>query len=312
MSADPRVVFAGTPAFAVPSLERLIASGVDVTQVLTQPDRPAGRGRRLAPSPVKTAAEKAGIPVHEPEALGDEAILERLGSRPELLVVVAYGLLLPGWMLDWPVGGAVNVHASLLPRWRGAAPIQRAILAGDVHTGVSIMRMELGLDTGPVFARRAVEIGREDTAGALHDRLAVIGAELLVDTLPGILSGELQPEPQDGSAATYAAKIKKAEGELDWSLTAEELEKRVRAFNPWPVCVGRLSDDRTLRILAATAEPGETADAPGAIVAAGADGIEVATGGGRLRLRIVQPPGGVAMPAADYLNAHSLRGASFV
>ena len=312
MSANPRIVFAGTPEFAVPTLNALIDSGATVEHVLTQPDRPAGRGRRLEASPVKITAVKAGAIVHQPESLRDEAILTTLGEPPDCLVVVAYGLLLPEWMLDWPKRGAVNVHASLLPRWRGAAPIQHAILAGDDETGVSIMRVERGLDTGPVYARRAISISPSDTGGTLHDRLADLGAELLSETLPGLLAGELEPEEQDDGAATYAGKIAKADGKLDWHATAVELDRRIRAFNPWPVCVGRLSDERVLRIhSAAVADVASTA-APGTILAANAGGLDVVTGEGVLRLLEVQPPGGKVMTVAAYLNAHSIAGVSFV
>ncbi|MGI9257417.1 MAG: methionyl-tRNA formyltransferase [Gammaproteobacteria bacterium] len=312
MSANPRIAFAGTPEFAVPTLNALLASGAAVDRVLTQPDRPAGRGRRLEASAVKVAAVTAGAVVHQPESLRDEGILSALGEPPDLLVVVAYGLLLPAWMLDWPARGAINVHASLLPRWRGAAPIQHAILAGDAESGVSIMSMELGLDTGPVYARRATTISASETAGTLHDRLAKIGAELMSEILPGLLTGELVPEAQDDNAATYATKIAKVDGQLDWRAPSVDLDRRIRAFNPWPVCVGRLSDERILRIhSAAVVDESSTAE-PGTIVAANAGGIDVATGQGVLRLLEVQPPGARVMPVAAYLNAHSISGASFV
>ncbi len=312
MSANPRIVFAGTPEFAVPSLDKLLASGATVEHVLTQPDRPAGRGRRVEASPVKIAAEAAGAIVHQPTSLRDEGILGALGEPPDCLVVVAYGLLLPAWMLDWPAQGAINVHASLLPRWRGAAPIQHASLAGDAETGVSIMRMELGLDTGPVFARRATTIAASETAATLHDRLAEIGAELLSESLPGILTGELLAQAQDDGAATHAAKILKADGELDWRASSVDLERKIRAFNPWPVCVGRLSDGRILRIHSAVVADDSATDAPGTILAVGGGGIDVATGQGVLRLLEIQAPGTKVMSVAAYLNAHSISGVSFV
>jgi methionyl-tRNA formyltransferase len=312
VSANPRIVFAGTPDFAVPTLNALLASGAIVEHVLTQPDRPAGRGRRLEASAVKMAAETAGAIVHQPESLRDAGILGALGEPPDCLVVVAYGLLLPAWMLDWPSQGAINVHASLLPRWRGAAPIQHAILAGDTETGVSIMRMELGLDTGPVYARRATTISASETAATLHDRLAAMGAELMREILPGLLTGELVPEAQDDGAATYATKISKADGQLDWRAPAVDLHRRIRAFNPWPVCVGHLSDDRILRIHSAAVTDESSTAEPGTILTANAGGIDVATGQGILRLLEVQPPGAKVMSVSAYLNAHSMSGVSFV
>lgn len=307
-----RIAFAGTPEFAVPCLEALIAGGAEVECVLTQPDRPAGRGRKLRPSPVKQFATRHAIPVLEPVRL-DSAFAEHFPSRrPEVLVVVAFGLILPRWLLDWPLIGGVNVHASLLPRWRGAAPIQRAILAGDDETGVSIMRMTGGLDRGPVYAQRAIALGPAETSGELHDRLAVLGAELLVEVLPGILSGERVPLEQDESKASYAPKIDKRDAVLDFGREAVDLERAVRAYNPWPVAEARTADGRRLRIWRALALDSPGPDTPGTIVAAGPEGIDVAAGGGILRLIRVQPPGARQMSAAAYLAAHDLEGAAFV
>jgi methionyl-tRNA formyltransferase len=244
--------------------------------------------------------------------LRDDTILAQWGPPPDLLVVVAYGLLLPAWLLDWPLRGAINIHASLLPRWRGASPIQHAILEGDPETGISIMKMELGLDTGPIYAQRSLEIDSNDTAGMLHDRLAQIGAELLLETLPAILNGNLRATPQEESAATYAGKISKADAALDWRDQAGALARRVRAFNPWPVCVAALSDGRNLRIHGAQALSRSTSAAPGTITAIGKQGIDVATGDGVLRLLEVQPPAAKVMPVSAYLNAHSLTDTSFV
>ncbi|HEU4618099.1 MAG TPA: methionyl-tRNA formyltransferase [Gammaproteobacteria bacterium] len=317
MTALAAIAFAGTPEFAVPTLRALAAAEVRITAVLTQPDRPAGRGRRLAAPPVKRAALELGLDVHQPLRLRDPSMAGAWGPRPRLLVVAAYGLLLPTWLLDWPELGCVNVHASLLPRWRGAAPIQRAVLAGDAETGISIMRMEEGLDTGPVYLRSATPIGARETAGELHDRLAALGAQLAVEALPGLLDASLRAEPQDERLATYARKIDKAEARLDWRDSARALERRVRAFNPWPVAVARLDDGRELRIWRAEALPADPArqavvEAPGAIVGAGRAGIDVATADGVLRLLEVQPPSGRAMDAAAYLAAHSLDRAAFV
>lgn len=312
MSRSERIAFAGTPAFAVPSLASMIEAGFDVGLVLTQPDRPAGRGRRLAASPVKQHAQKRSIDVHQPRRLDDPGLLDTLGPRPDVLVVVAYGLLLPQWLLDWPRRACINVHASLLPRWRGAAPMQRALLAGDEETGVSLMHMTRGLDAGPVYARRAVSVGRTETAAELHDRLAPLGAELLVECLPAILAGRLGAEPQDDSAATYAPKLDKRDAALDWREPGEALARRVRAFNPWPVAESTLQDGRRLRIWQAVPLTDAALEPPGTVVRSGPDGIDVATGQGRLRLVLIQPPGGKAMTAAAYLAAHSLEGAAFV
>ncbi|MDX1656331.1 MAG: methionyl-tRNA formyltransferase, partial [Candidatus Competibacteraceae bacterium] len=232
----PTIVFAGTPDFAVPSLEALLNGGWPVVGVYTQPDRPAGRGRRPRASPVKERALAAGLPVFQPPTLGDPIAQAELAAlKPVLMVVAAYGLILSREVLDIPPRGCLNVHASLLPRWRGAAPIQRAILAGDRESGVCLMQMETGLDTGPVYDCRSVAIEGDTTGGQLHDRLAVLGGELLGERLADILAGRLQAQPQDQARACYASKLEKLEARLDWSRPAPELARRVRAFNPWPV-----------------------------------------------------------------------------
>jgi methionyl-tRNA formyltransferase len=305
------IAFAGTPEFAVPTLNALVASGARVPVVLTQPDRPAGRGRELAASPVKVAARRHGLQIAQPETLRAPGVVETLGPAPELLIVIAYGLLLPRSMLAWPRLGCVNLHASLLPRWRGAAPIHRAILARDETTGISVMRMEPGLDTGSVYASRATPIGDRETAGELHDRLAELAARTLMAVLPDLLAGKLSAAPQQESLATHAPKIAKADAPLDWRRSAVELDAQVRAFNPWPVAEVRVDDGRRLRIWETAALPGNPA-APGAIVAAGRDGIDVATADGVLRLVKVQPPSGRVMDASAYLAAHPLDGAAFV
>jgi methionyl-tRNA formyltransferase len=312
LSGAVKIAFAGTPEFAVPVLERLCAGGALVDPVLTQPDRPAGRGRVPTASPVKHAAAARGLRIEQPERLADPSQLERLGPRPDLLVVVAYGLLLPQWALDWPRIAAVNLHASLLPRWRGASPIQQAILAGDAHTGVSLMRMTAGLDRGPVYAAAETPIEPRETAGALHDRLAVLGADLLAEALPDLVAGSLVPRPQNEAAACYARKIEKADAQLDWHAPAAVLARRVRAFNPWPVAESALSDGRRLRIHAAEPIDAESAEPPGTIVAMSPRGIDVATGAGTLRLERVQPPSGRVMDVAAYLAGQRLDGVTFV
>ncbi|MBK1702662.1 methionyl-tRNA formyltransferase [Thiococcus pfennigii] len=305
---DIKIVFAGTPEFSVPCLTALLAGPGQVVAVYTQPDRPAGRGRRLAASPVKEAALADDLPVRQPATLKDPAAVTELAAfAPDLMVVVAYGLLLPPAVLATPRLGCINVHASLLPRWRGAAPIQRALLAGDTETGITIMGMEAGLDTGPMYLARTTPIDPRDTGGSLHDRLARLGAEALRAALPGILDGTLHPQPQDPRLATYAKKLTKEEALIDWTRPATAIERQVRAFDPWPVAETRLGQT-TLRIWEAYAVD-TTADAtPGAVVATGRDGVEVATGEGRLRITRMQPPGKRPMSAADYLNAHRLDG----
>lgn len=298
-----RIVFAGTPEFAVPSLRAAAARG-EVVAVYTQPDRPAGRGRGLTPSPVKLEAVRRGLPVYQPEnfrSAESKAALRAL--QPDLLVVVAYGLLLPQAVLDIPVHGGWNVHASLLPRWRGAAPIQRAIEAGDTRTGVCLMRMEKGLDTGPVLLAQATDIGPEETAGQLHDRLAALGAQVLGDGLGLLRAGLLPvPQPQPEAGVTYAHKLDKAEAKLDWSQPAITLANKVRAFHPWPVAEAPLAGER-VRIHAARALDVAHAAAPGSVLRAGREGIDVACGRGVLRLEILQREGGRPLPAQDYLNA---------
>jgi methionyl-tRNA formyltransferase len=308
--AEARIAFAGTPAFAVPALRAIVAAGARVPLVLTQPDRPAGRGRRLTASPVKELALEHGLPLAQLESL--RAPAEPPGERPDLMVVVAYGLLLTRRWLDWPRLGCINLHASLLPRWRGAAPIQRAVLAGDFETGISVMQMNEGLDTGPVHSTRSTPIGARETAGALHDRLAVLAAEALLDALPRVLAGTSTPVPQRDALATLAPKIAKSEARLDWREPAQALERRVRAFDPWPVAEAHLRDGRRLRVFEAQVVAAERAGPAGSIVAAGRAGIDVATGDGVLRLLKIQPPSGRVMDAEAYLAAHSLSGAEFV
>lgn len=307
MSTPLKIVFAGTPEFSVPPLKALLESPHQVVAVYTQPDRPAGRGRKLTPSPVKEAAVAAGIPVFQPanfKAEADRQALEQLGA--DLMVVVAYGLLLPVRVLEAPRLGCVNIHASILPRWRGAAPIQRALLAGDAETGITIMQMEKGLDTGPMYLVRRLPIEAADTGGSLHDRLSVLGAEALMAALPGIADGTLRPEVQDDALATYARKLDKAEAAVDWSRPAREIARQVRAFNPWPVAHTRY-EDANLRLWAAEAIPG-SGGPPGTVMSAARQGIDVATGEGLLRVTRLQMPGKRAMSAGDFINAHPIQG----
>ncbi|WP_433853426.1 methionyl-tRNA formyltransferase [Stenotrophomonas nitritireducens] len=298
-----RIVFAGTPEFAVASLGAA-ARHHEVVAVYTQPDRPAGRGRGLMPSPVKLDAIARGIPVFQPESLKTPAAQQQLRDlQPDLMIVVAYGLILPRAVLAIPTHGCWNVHASLLPRWRGAAPIQRAIEAGDGETGVCLMQMEAGLDTGPVLLSQRTPIADTDTGGLLHDRLADMGARVLSDGL-GLLRAGLKPiaQAQPEAGVTYAHKLDKAEARLDWGQDAAALARRVRAFNPWPVAEATLAGER-VRIHGAVAIDDNQGKAPGTVIGASRDGIDIACGQGALRLRVVQREGGKAITAADYLNA---------
>jgi methionyl-tRNA formyltransferase len=311
-SAAPlRVVFAGTPEFSVPCLEACRASGANVVAVYTQPDRPAGRGRKLTPSPVKQAALAANIPVEQPETLKTIEARETLAAyRPDLMVVVAYGLILSRKVLAIPRLGCWNVHASLLPRWRGAAPIQRAILAGDTESGVDLMQMEAGLDTGPVLLERRTPITRADTGGSLHDRLSSLGADVLTEGLRRVIAGEiLQAHPQSETGVMYAHKLDKAEARLDFTRDALALEQQVRAFDPWPVAEAEIAGEN-VRIWAARAFAQTHAHAPGSVIASQRDGIDIACGEGALRVTALQRAGGKRITAADYLNARpELRGA---
>ena len=302
----PKLVFAGTPDFAVPGLRACIEAG-EVVAVYTQPDRPAGRGRKLAPSPAKQAALAAGIPVEQPESLKTSEAQARLRDyAPDLMVVIAYGLILPRKVLTIPRLGCWNVHASLLPRWRGAAPIQRAILAGDAETGVCLMQMEPGLDTGPVLLSEATPIRADHTGGTLHDRLAEMGAQVLAAGLRQVIAGgTLHATPQPETGATYAHKLEKSEAELDFSRPAVELERKVRAFDPWPVAEAVLAGER-VRVWAVSALPATLEHAgksPGAIVSASKLGIDIACGEGVLRILKLQRAGGRVVDAADYVNA---------
>ena len=296
-----RIVFAGTPEFAAQHLQALLDAKRQVVAVYTQPDRPAGRGQKLMPSPVKQLALQHGIPVYQPQTLRDPAAQAELdGLQADLMVVVAYGLILPQAVLDMPRLGCINSHASLLPRWRGAAPIQRAIEAGDTESGVTVMQMEAGLDTGPMLLKVSTPITREDTGGTLHDRLAELGSRAVIEAAAALEAGTLKGEVQDDSLATYAHKLNKDEARLDWQRPAVELERLVRAFNPWPICHSSL-DGAPVKIHAAQPSTGQ--GAPGQIIEASKDGLEVACGEGSLTLTRLQLPGGKALAVSDLFNS---------
>lgn len=304
---SPRIIFAGTPEFASTSLQAMLDAGLKPCAVLTQPDRPAGRGKKLASSPVKALSVEHGLPVLQPVTLRDDEVLAELTElAPDIIVVAAYGLILPQPVLDIPRAGCVNVHASMLPRWRGAAPIQAAILAGDEKTGVCLMSMEAGLDTGPVYACEEVAIGAQETAGELHDRVAAAGGALLATHLDAIINGELEATPQDHELATYAPKIRAADAQLDWQQAALELARKVRAYNPVPGAWFMLGEER-VKCWRATAAADVDAP-PGTVVATGGDGIDVSCGAGVLRLESLQRPGKRAISAAQFCAQLDLSG----
>lgn len=296
-----QIVFMGTPEFALPVLSALIAHHT-VIGIVTQPDRPAGRNRQVQPSPVKKLALEHHIPVFQPEKIRrPEAIDELRQWQPDVYIVAAFGQILPQTVLDIPPHGSVNVHASLLPRWRGAAPIQAAIRAGDSETGITIMKMDAGLDTGPILTQRRIAIAPDETGQSLHDKLAQLGADLLIDTLPGYLDGTIQPQPQDDTQATYAPTIKKEEGQIDWSQSAAAIERLIRAFTPWPGAY-TLWNGQPLRILSAatgpgTAQPGHVTDWNGSVV--------IGTGNGLLYPQMVQAAGRSALRIDDFVRGRS-------
>ena len=306
----PRVLFAGTPEFARASLSALIDAGHTPVAVLTQPDRPSGRGKKIVPSPVKALALEHEIPVLQPVTLKtDEAVAELEALKPDVLIVAAYGLILPQSVLDVPAHGCLNVHGSILPRWRGAAPIQASILAGDDETGISLMAMTAGLDCGPVFSTKTIDIGDDDTAGDLHDRLAALGGELLVRDLDRILSGELTAVEQDDDAATYAGKIKTADAQIDWRKPAVELDRCVRAYNPVPGAWFMQNGERT-KCWQASVRDGE--GAPGTVLSAEADELVIACGTGALALEVLQRPGRGRVTARELNTQLSLAGQTLV
>ena len=297
-----RVIFAGTPEFAAQALQAIIAAGHVVPLVLTQPDRPAGRGMALQPSPVKRLAAANGIAVFQPPTLRDAAAQERIAAvQADVMVVAAYGLIVPQAVLDLPRFGCINIHASLLPRWRGAAPIQRALLAGDTETGVCIMQMEAGLDTGPVLLRGAFPIAADDTSATLHDRLAALGAQLVVAALERL---PLPAEPQPADGVTYAQKIGKAEAQIDWSLNAAELDRHIRAFNPFPGAQAQFGG-QTVKLWRAV--PVDGSGEKGQILAVDRNSIVVACGSGALAVSELQKAGGKRLPVRDFLAGHPLK-----
>jgi len=310
-----RVAFAGTPEFAAAALRAIHEGGHAVPLVLTQPDRPAGRGMKLTPSPVKQLALEFGVPVVQPRSLRldgkfpDEADAARAAlaaARPDVMVVAAYGLILPQWVLDLPRLGCLNIHGSLLPRWRGAAPIHRAIEAGDAGTGITIMQMDAGLDTGDMLLVEREPILADDTTGRLHDRLAALGARMIVRSLADAAAGALRPVSQPREGVTYAHKIDKAEAAIDWTLPADAIERRVRAFDPFPGATFQAGGD-TVKLWRARVERLDDAAAPGTVLAVDGQQLVVACGDGALALLDVQRPGGKRGPVAQWLQAHPLR-----
>ncbi len=311
MSETLRIIFAGTPDFSVPPLKALLQSEHQVVAVYTQPDRPAGRGRKLTPGPVKQVALEHQIPVVQPLSLkSEEAQAELQNLHADLMVVVAYGLILPKAVLEAPRLGCINIHASLLPRWRGAAPIQRAILAGDKETGITIMQMDVGLDTGDMLLKSRCPINADDTGSSLHDRLSVMGADALMQALPHIINGSTQAEKQNDNDACYADKLQKAEAIIDWQQTAQQISAKVHAFNAWPVAQTLLhkNGEQVLRIWNATVIAETSQAQPGNVIRCNKEGIDVVTGEGVLRISRVQLPGGKPMAVSDFVNAHDLTG----
>ena len=304
-----RIVFAGTPEFAAAPLRALLADGADITAIYTQPDRPAGRGRRLQVSPVKRVAQDHGLPLQQPESLREEADQSALAAlAPDLMLVIAYGLILPPAVLAIPRLGCVNLHASLLPRWRGAAPIQRAIAAGDAESGVCLMQMDAGLDTGPVLARHREEIPPGTTGGQLHDRLMQASCERLPGWLRRLAAGDLQARPQPEAGVCYAPKLSKDEARVDWTQDAVSVARLVQAFDPWPVASAAL-DGQRLRLWGARAESGD--GRPGEVLAEDSLGLKVACGQGCVRITELQWPGGRRMPAVEAARGHPLLGQRF-
>ncbi|ELY3985914.1 methionyl-tRNA formyltransferase [Cronobacter muytjensii] len=303
MSESLRIIFAGTPDFAARHLEALLSSSHEIVGVFTQPDRPAGRGKKLMAGPVKVLAEENGLPVFQPKSLRPVENQELVAAlNADVMVVVAYGLILPEAVLAMPRLGCINVHGSLLPRWRGAAPIQRSLWAGDTQTGVTIMQMDKGLDTGDMLRKLTCPITAEDTSASLYDKLAQLGPQGLLATLSDLASGAVVPEKQDDAKATYAEKLSKEEARLDWMLSAVQLERCIRAFNPWPVSYFMI-DDQPVKVWKASVLDQQNKAAPGTVLEAGKQGIQIATADGILNLENLQPAGKKPMSAQDLLNS---------
>jgi methionyl-tRNA formyltransferase len=303
VSDSLRIIFAGTPDFAARHLDALLSSEHQVVGVFTQPERPAGRGKKLMPSPVKVLAEEKGVPVFQPGSLRPQENQQLVADlQADIMVVVAYGLILPKAVLDMPRLGCINVHGSLLPRWRGAAPIQRSLWAGDVQTGVTIMQMDVGLDTGDMLHKLSCPITADDTSGSLYDKLADLGPQGLLHTLTQLAAGTAKPEVQDEALVTYAEKLSKEEARVDWSLSAAQLERCIRAFNPWPMSY-IVIDEQPVKIWQASVINTPTNAAPGTILEANRQGIQVATSEGILNLLSLQPAGKKAMGVQDLLNS---------
>jgi methionyl-tRNA formyltransferase len=303
-----RILFMGTPDFAVPSLRALAASSHEIVMVVTQPDRPKGRGRTLTAPPVKLAAQELGIPVFQPEKVRDEEALARLEAlKPDLLVTAAYGQILPKRLLELPPYGCINVHASLLPRWRGGAPIHRAIIEGDKETGITLMRMTETLDAGDIFAQEAVPITEEDTAGSMHDKLAELGAKLLQETLPQILSGALKGIPQDEQRVTYAPNLTREDERIDWSKSARQIFNQVRGLHPWPVAYTTDSNQKTYKIWRVRVkEEDAVRGEPGTVLGTEEDAILVQAGRGIVAIQEIQPAGKKRMSVEAFLRGTPL------
>ncbi len=307
-----KIIFAGTPEFSAVALESLLASSHEVIAVYTQPDRPAGRGRKLTASPVKALAQSHAIPVYQPLSLKDTAAQQELAAlQADIMVVVAYGLILPEAVLQAPSYGCLNIHASILPRWRGAAPIQRAILAGDAQSGVTIMQMDAGLDTGDMLRIERCDIAPDDTGSSLHDKLAKIGAEALLQTLADIQSGAVQAQPQDDSLAVYAHKLDKQEARIDWQQDAAAIVRKIQAFNSWPVAYTDYKG-KSLRLWRACLVDTVANNAPpGTVIAESAAGIDIAAENGVVRILELQMPGKKRIMVKDFINGQSLAGVCF-